>query len=72
MNGTDIATPLEMAIGLSEFLEDPSIKQRVFILTDGTVPNGQEVVNLCANPAIVVNTIGIGNGIDKNMLFVAA
>ena len=35
-NGTDIATPLEMAIGMAEFLEG-DIKQRVFILTDGTV-----------------------------------
>ena len=35
-NGTDIATPLEMAIGMSEFLEG-NMQQRVFILTDGTV-----------------------------------
>ena len=27
---------------------------------------------MCENPSIVVNTVGIGNGIDANMLQVAA
>ena len=68
MNGTDIATPLQMAISMSEFLEGENMKQRVFILTDGTVPNPQEVIDLCKDPSIVVSTIGIGDEIDRNML----
>ena len=52
---------------MTEFLEG-STRASVFILTDGTVHDPQEVIDLCVTPSIVVNTVGIGDGIDEPML----
>ena len=48
------------------------MKKRIIILTDGIVDNPKEVVDLCKNESVSVHTVGIGDGIDSEMLKRAA
>ena len=74
MGGKDINTPLNMAISMGEMIaeDEPNLKQRVFLMTDGKVDNSEEVIEQCENPAIVVHTVGIGLDVDTKLLTQAA
>ena len=65
LGGTDIAPPLRDIIQKGEGL---GLKKRVICFTDGAVSSPDAVTKLCKEESIVVHTIGIGNGCDKNML----
>ena len=68
--GTDILTPLRMAFTLPQ---KANTKKRIFLLTDGTVSNGNEIKNYvnmeCSkNDNVKLFSFGIGSGCDENLV----
>ena len=64
MGGTEILKPMRNIV----LKRKPNHRTRVFCFTDGCVSNSGEVIKLSADKNIIVHSIGIGNGCDRNML----
>ena len=64
LGGTEILKPMKHIIEQRK----PNHRTRVFCFTDGCVSNSRAVIELSADPNIIVHSIGIGNGCDRNML----
>jgi len=68
LGGTNIASPMEMAIGIEA---DSSTRKRVILLTDGEITEGEgpeRVIQLAANEKTVVHTLGISLNADRDLL----
>ena len=69
MGGTEILAPVDFAINLPRI---PNYQRNIFLLTDGSVSNSDDVVDLIQRSAfgnqIRVFSIGIGNGCSESFI----
>ena len=68
MGGTNIASPMDMAINE---VSDPALTKRVILLTDGQITEGEpaeRVIELAAAENAITHTIGLSRGADADLL----
>ena len=68
MGGTNIASPMEMAINE---INDPSLTKRVILLTDGQITEGgsaERVIELAQSEDAITHTLGLSSGADADLL----
>ena len=64
LGGTEILKPMQNIVNERK----PNHRTRIFCFTDGCVSNSGQVIELSADKNIIVHSVGIGNGCDRNML----